>query len=119
MKQTIHLHPKSKPVLPFNFVALADIGVEPNITVDKFGKAFLRCKAIGNPTPSLTLVKHADNINKKTTEVKVPTYDMTLPFEATKTFQFVNITASDIGQYSCKAENGRHVEYRKYIMSGL
>ena len=119
MKQTIHLHPRSRSVLPLYFMALADIGMEPRLTVDKSGKAFLRCKTIGNPTPSLTLVKQTDTINQKSTEVRVPSYDITLPFEVTKTFQFFNVTNIDFGQYACKAENGQHILYGEYILSGL
>ena len=118
MKQTIHLHPKSQPVLPLYFMALADLGVERKLTVDETGKAFIRCKTIGNPTPSLTLVKRADILNEDI-EVHVPSYDITLPFEVTKIFQFINVTNVDFGQYVCKADNGRQMKYREYILSGL
>ena len=117
MQQTIHIHPPAKPVLPVGFLSLADINTPSNIYASKSGKVFIRCMAIGNPTPSLTLTKSNDNIainNKNSDSDLVPSYVTSLPFEITKTFQFINVTTSHYGSYICKAKNGKHTVHKKY-----
>ena len=119
MKQTLHLHPQTKPVIPLNFLHFANVNIPTRINLDKFGNALIRCKAIGNPLPSLELIRVNDSGSNSGNDrsVQVPTYTTMFPFEIIKTFQFVNANASHHGTYICKAKSGERTLLKKHILS--
>ena len=118
MKQTVHIHHQTQPVVPLNFLSFANVNVPTDINVHKNGKALIRCKAIGNPQPSLELSQYDENVGtvRNLSPDQIPTYETSLPFEVTKTFQFINVNASQMGTYACKAQAGKEVIYKKHVL---
>lgn len=115
IKQVRYVHPTGTTT-PVKADSLGFIQEDFNLFVEKNQNALIRCTAIGNPRPQITL--HKKDKKGHGPALKVPQHMTVLKYKFSAVFHIFNVDETKIGEYVCVASNGnRKVESAIHTLS--